>query len=423
MTIFTLMRTACRLLLLALMLAVPMTTVYASGGHGHDDHDEHDEHNEHEEHEPQKGPHGGRLLTADDMQVELAIFEEGVPPEYRAWITRAGKPVDHAAATLTVELTRLGGRVDRFTFKPQQGYLLGSAVVEEPHSFAVTVTASAGGASHEWEYESYEGRVQIAPDIAAESGIKTAIAEAGSITETLLLYGKVVPDPQHVSHVRARFPGLITHVSRSLGDTVKAGEPILEIEANESLKRYRVLAPIGGVVVESHANVGELATDEPLLTIASHDKVWLELSVFSQDVQRIKPGQAVGIRQYGQAATSHIAYLNPGAGETPYLLARVPVANRDGAWIPGMMAEADVTVAEVSVPLRVDNRALQDFRDWRVVFIQVGDTYEIRPLELGRGDGRFTEVLSGLNAGDRYVVENSYLLKADLEKSGASHDH
>jgi cobalt-zinc-cadmium efflux system membrane fusion protein len=71
----------------------------------------------------------------------------------------------------------------------------------------------------------------------------------------------------------------------------------------------------------------------------------------------------------------------------------------------------------------VDNRALQSFRDWQVVFIQIGETYEIRPLELGRTDGQFTEVLSGLNAGDSYVVENSFLLKADLEKSGASHDH
>jgi len=66
---------------------------------------------------------------------------------------------------------------------------------------------------------------------------------------------------------------------------------------------------------------------------------------------------------------------------------------------------------------------LQSFRDWTVVFIQIGDTYEIRPLELGRSDGRYTEVLNGLNAGDRYVVENSYLIKADIEKSGASHDH
>ena len=73
--------------------------------------------------------------------------------------------------------------------------------------------------------------------------------------------------------------------------------------------------------------------------------------------------------------------------------------------------------------LLVENRALQGFRDWQVVFIKVGNVYEIRPLELGRSDGHFTEVLSGLNIGDTYVVENSYLLKADLEKSGASHDH
>ena len=40
-----------------------------------------------------------------------------------------------------------------------------------------------------------------------------------------------------------------------------------------------------------------------------------------------------------------------------------------------------------------------------------------------RSDGNLTEVLGGLQAGDRYVVENSYLIKADIEKSGASHDH
>jgi len=82
-----------------------------------------------------------------------------------------------------------------------------------------------------------------------------------------------------------------------------------------------------------------------------------------------------------------------------------------------------VTIGEFEVDLMIDNRALQEFRDWQVVFIQIGDQYEIRPMELGRTDGKFTEVLGGLNVGDRYVVENSYLLKADLEKSGASHDH
>jgi membrane fusion protein, heavy metal efflux system len=57
------------------------------------------------------------------------------------------------------------------------------------------------------------------------------------------------------------------------------------------------------------------------------------------------------------------------------------------------------------------------------VFVRVGDTYEIRPLELGKRDASQVEVLSGLKAGDRVVVEQSYVVKADIEKSGASHDH
>lgn len=90
---------------------------------------------------------------------------------------------------------------------------------------------------------------------------------------------------------------------------------------------------------------------------------------------------------------------------------------------PGDLVQGQIDVEKIEVPLAVDNRGLQSFRNWTVVFIKVGDTYEIRPLKLGLSDGRYTEILIGLNPGDNYVVENSYLIKADIEKSGASHDH
>jgi cobalt-zinc-cadmium efflux system membrane fusion protein len=44
-------------------------------------------------------------------------------------------------------------------------------------------------------------------------------------------------------------------------------------------------------------------------------------------------------------------------------------------------------------------------------------------LELGRSNQNWVEVLSGIELGTQYVTENSYLIKADIEKSGASHDH
>ena len=58
-----------------------------------------------------------------------------------------------------------------------------------------------------------------------------------------------------------------------------------------------------------------------------------------------------------------------------------------------------------------------------MVFLRFGDTYEARPVRLGRGDDQYVEILSGLKANDEYVSENSFLIKADILKSGASHDH
>ncbi len=99
------------------------------------------------------------------------------------------------------------------------------------------------------------------------------------------------------------------------------------------------------------------------------------------------------------------------------------VPNSDLRWSPGQFVEAAVEVGSADVPLAVKRTALQAFRDFTVVFEQVGETYEVRMLELGRQDGEHVEVLGGLKPGVRYVTGNSFLIKADIEKSGASHDH
>jgi cobalt-zinc-cadmium efflux system membrane fusion protein len=88
-----------------------------------------------------------------------------------------------------------------------------------------------------------------------------------------------------------------------------------------------------------------------------------------------------------------------------------------------MLIDAKITTAVKDVPLAVRAEGIQQFRDFQVVYAQVGSTYEVRMLELGATDGEYVEVLGGLAPGTTYVAENSYLIKADIEKSGASHDH
>jgi cobalt-zinc-cadmium efflux system membrane fusion protein len=80
-------------------------------------------------------------------------------------------------------------------------------------------------------------------------------------------------------------------------------------------------------------------------------------------------------------------------------------------------------VATTDVPLAIKHSGLQRFRDFDVVFTRIGDTYEVRMLTLGRQDETYAEVLTGIEPGALYVTTNSYLVKADIEKSGASHDH
>jgi cobalt-zinc-cadmium efflux system membrane fusion protein len=88
-----------------------------------------------------------------------------------------------------------------------------------------------------------------------------------------------------------------------------------------------------------------------------------------------------------------------------------------------MAVEGTVATRTTAIPLAVRTSALQRFRDFTVVFARVGDTYEVRMLELGRQTPEWTEVLGGLAPGETYVTEGAFLIRADIEKSGASHDH
>ena len=88
-----------------------------------------------------------------------------------------------------------------------------------------------------------------------------------------------------------------------------------------------------------------------------------------------------------------------------------------------MFVSIEVQVESHQVPVAVQKSALQTYRDWTVVYAKFGDTFEIRPLELGAEDAQWVEVRSGLSAGQTYVADNSFVLKAELGKTAATHDH
>lgn len=375
--------------------------------------------------EPEKGPNRGRMLRDGGFAIELAIFEDGVPPEYHAFPTQDGQPLPLNDVQLVVELSRLGGKIDRFAFKPDGTFLRGDGVVVEPHSFAVKVSATHAGQTHTWAYDNFEGRTTIAPKIAEGAGIRTAKVGPATLTETVPLYGRIVANPERQREISARYPGLIRSVKKGLGDAVQSGEVLAIVEANDSLREYALTAPLAGVITTRDANAGEQTGDRVLFTVTDTRAVMAELSVFPRHRAQLKPGATVTLRlaDADATATGRIARIDPQVGANQSVIARVPVESEAGSFLPGSLITADVAVGTRDVPLAVKTAGLQPFRDFTVVYAQVGDTYEVRMLELGGSYGEWTEVLGGIDPGETYVTEGSFVIKADIEKSGASHDH
>ena len=386
----------------------------------------HDDAHGHADGEFERGAHNGRVLREGPLAVELAIFETGVPPEFRAWLYRDGKPLPPSAGAVQVVLARLGGATEMHAFAARGDHLAGDQEVYEPHSFDVEVRARVGELSARWTYASYEGRTTIPAAIAEESGIRVAPAGPGVIRDEHEVQGLLTPVEGRHARIAARFPGPIRSVSAGVGDRVQAGQSLATVESNVSLSTYAITAPLAGTVLSRSATVGELAGDTPLFEVADLSQLWVDLHLFGGDAQHITPGLPVVVSRLSDDATIATTLdrvLPATATASQSTVARATIDNADGRWRPGAAVRARVTVAEDPVDLAVPLSALQRFRDWEVVFIRIGDTYEVRPLELGRRDGVSVEVLSGLAAGDAIVVAQSYLVKADIEKSGASHDH
>ncbi len=373
----------------------------------------------------ERGPHRGRMLRDGAFALEVTIFETNVPPHYRLYAYHNDKPLEPSQLDASIELTRLDGEVNRFTFRPENDYLIGSDTVVEPHSFDVRVSANHAGKTHRWAFASYEGRTSIPAAVAKDAGIVIETAGPAAIRDQVQLIGSVVLDANRHAAIKARFPGIVRAVHVQQGDRVQRGQTLVEVEGNESMRRYPVPAPFDGIVLVRNSNPGDVADGNILLEVADLSEMWVDVQAIGKDAARLAAGQTMQVAAAtGDATqTTIIKTLLPLTTRGQSVTARASLANPDGRWRPGMAVSAHVTVAEKQVPLAVKESGLQRFRDFTVVFAQVGQTYEVRMLELGARDGEHVQVLGGLKPGTHYVSEQSFLIKADIEKSGASHDH
>lgn len=279
---------------------------------------------------------------------------------------------------------------------------------------------------HEEEGEHTEGRTEISEEAAQAAGVKLEQASSGKVAEFIALNGRLNFHPNYMARLQARYPGIVRSLKVNVGDKVEAGQVLATVESNDSLNTYPLKSPIKGSVMQRNVSVGENTTDEPVLVVADPTQFWFTLYVFPTDVAKVSIGQKVIITSLdGQHSTETkvTGILPDSASDTPISLVQGKLDNISEVWVAGAAVTGKVVIKEQEASLVVKVSALQTYEGKDVVFVKDGHGYEARPVILGLNDGTYAEVKAGLKEGEAYVIENSYLIKADIEKAGASHEH
>jgi membrane fusion protein, heavy metal efflux system len=283
-------------------------------------------------------------------------------------------------------------------------------------------THSDKGHAHE-----QQGVVQMSDAKLAAAGIEILTATPGTLQSSITLNGILQPNQEALVQVTPRFPGVVREIRKRIGDTVEKGELLARIESNQSLTVYEMRAPISGTVIDRQISLGEYASEQkPAFIVADISTVWVDLSVYRRDLARVRIGDTVQIDvgDGGSPIEAQLSYVSPvGSSDTQSALVRAVVANEGMRLRTGLFVSARLVLSAKRVPVAVKATALQTVENRSVVFVRNGERFETREVEIGSRDFENVEIVLGLMDGDRYAAKNSFVVKAELGKGEASHDH
>lgn len=294
---------------------------------------------------------------------------------------------------------------------------------EKPHTTAKLDSASDKH-NHE-EPEQHSDSTSISDEMLNLNNIQTSVAQSESINTQKTLFGLVTVPQDKIFRIYASYESLVKEVYVVEGQIVKKGQLLLKLFNKQNLQTYNILSPDSGEITKRFVNIGDHADENILLEIIDLSDVWIELSAFPKDIEILSKGQGVWVYDLHQHLKSKgkIIYVAPIMTEGHIARVRAQLNNKQGHWRPGMHIKADINVSNSTVDLAVKNSALQSLEGQSVVFVKHGNEFTARPVKLGKSDQLHTEILSGLLKGDEYVSVNSFIIKADIKKDGASHDH
>lgn len=199
---------------------------------------------------------------------------------------------------------------------------------------------------------------------------------------------------------------------------------VSDAQVNEILRTGRtrrtmtLYAPASGVVTERTVVQGQsVMAGEKLMTIADLSRVWVEADLRGADVASVRAGTTADIEITGLASrsfTGRVEYVYPTLEtDARTTRARIAVANASGLLKPGMYATVRLSTPSRTA-LTVPTSAVVRTGERAFVFVDLGGgKLKSQDVELGASTGDYTEVLAGVEPGQRVVTSAQFLLDSE----------
>ena len=311
--------------------------------------------------------------------------------------------------------------------------------------------------------------VKIDPAAVQNLGVRWATVERGDFTQNLDATGVLDFNQREVAIVQARAAGFVQRVyARAPGDVIRSGAPIADIlvptwggaqteylavrrtgdRVLEAAARQRlrllgmsdgaisdvarngqsrsvvtVTSPIGGAIQTLDVRQGmTVALGQTLAKVSGLSTVWLNSAVPETQAGQVHVGgfaRAQLAAFPGESIPGRVTAILPSAqADSHTLTVRIELANRTGRLRPGMFATVhfrDASSTALFVPteavIRTGTRAL-------VMRAEDGGRYQPVEVRIGRETGDRTEILAGLDEGQKVVASGQFLLDSEASLGG-----
>ncbi|KVA75976.1 RND transporter MFP subunit [Burkholderia ubonensis] len=178
-----------------------------------------------------------------------------------------------------------------------------------------------------------------------------------------------------------------------------------------------IIAPVNGIVTQRNVDVGDLVnagnsgTGRALFTVVQADKLRLYVQVPQTYAQQVALGQHVSVTQPELAGQTFDGVVTHTAQAidivTRTLQIEITLPNADGKLMPGAYVTASLTMASAARLTLPSNTLLFRSEGASVAVVDANGRVRLQPVTIARTLGRTLEIGTGVNPGDRVVLDPS----------------